>query len=129
VLMFFDRDGNRKYMVVSEWRAFLAAAETFDPKTHAFCHALLRTGGRVSEVCMLRVKSIDFTARHIVLYCLKRRQAGVYRAVPADRNFLDLLEATFGIAAAQSDPDLREARLWSWCRSTAWSRVRTVAIA
>ncbi len=61
----YDADGRRKYLVESEFKAFLAAAETLPPRERAYCHTLAHTGGRLAEIIALRKQDIDLKAGSI----------------------------------------------------------------
>ncbi|MDE2267136.1 MAG: site-specific integrase [Alphaproteobacteria bacterium] len=124
--MLFDGYGRRKYLTISEWRAFLLAADSRDPLTRTFCYVLAHTGARISEVRALTAASIDLAGDFITFECLKRRQRGVFRPVPVPHSLILLLEDTHGLSAIQADRLLRQCRLWPWCRTTAWSRVKAV---
>jgi integrase len=125
VFMHFDRDGNRKYMVEPEWRAFFAAADRAEPDTRAFCWTLARTGGRLTEARNLTARSFDAATCCVVIRCLKRRYL-VHRQVPISHEVFDLVETTFDIAARRADPARIDKKLWWWGRTTAWGRVKKV---
>ena len=125
--MLFDRDGSRKYMIAPEWRSFLAAADTADPETRAFCWTLARTGARLSEVLALSARSFDIENTAVRIRCLKRRTVGIIREIPLDDPFLEVLSHTMDLADRRADPLRADLRLWPWSRTTAWSRVRDLA--
>lgn len=125
--MLFDQDGNRKYMIEPEWRAFLAAADKADPDTRSFCWSLARTGGRLSEVLSLTPRSFDLDNGTIRIRCLKRRAPDVFRELPLGLSFLELMEATVSVTARRIDPSLVDVPIWRWCRTTGWQRVKHVA--
>jgi integrase len=124
--MLLDQYGRRKYLTVSEWRAFLEVADTVEPLTRSFCWTLAHCGGRISEVLALAATSIDLANRAVVLECLKRRHKGIFRAVPVPVSLLSVLEEVHGVSALQMNPKERDVLLWPWCRTTAWSRVKVV---
>ena len=126
--MLFDRSGNRKYLTTDEWRSFLDAAKVADPFTRSFCWTLAHTGGRLSEVRALTPRHIDPADGTIRIECLKRRQKGIFRELPINEDLLDLLEATHAIAAMRADEALIDIKIWPWCRTTAWSRVKAVML-
>src|ERR1700744_3846853 len=109
--MHFDKDGNRKYMVEPEWRAFFAAADRADPETRAFCWTLARTGGRLTETRNLTARSFDAATCCVVIRCLKR-QSIAYRPVPIPSDVFELVETTFDITARRADPARIDERLW-----------------
>jgi integrase len=124
--MLFDRTGQRKYLTTSERLAFLDAADSFEPEVRSFCWTLASTGARITEVQSLTAASIDAADDTVVIECLKRRQRGVYRGVPVPHELVALLEEVHCISALRADPNRRSVRLWDWCRTTAWTRVKEV---
>jgi integrase/recombinase XerD len=126
--MLFDRSGNRKYLTTAEWRSFLDAANLAEPFTRSFCWTLAHTGGRLSEVRALTPRHVDPADGTIRIECLKRRQKGIFRELPIDVDLLALLEVTHAIAAERADNTLMDAPIWPWCRTTAWSRVKSVML-
>ena len=122
--MLYDRRGSRKYLTTEERAAFIAAAEMAEPEVATFCLTLAHTGARISEVLATTPRLIDASAAVLIFQCLKRRSAGVYRGVPVPEKLLLRLEAVHKIAAAQNDPQHGDLRLWPWCRTTAWQRVK-----
>jgi integrase/recombinase XerD len=126
--MLIDRAGRRKYLVPEEWLAFLHAARRAEEKVRTFCLILAYTGARLSEVRALTSQSIDFANTAIIIECLKRRRRGIFRSVPVPMELIALLERAHGISLAKEDPHLCEQRLWPWCRTTAWTRVKEVGL-
>jgi integrase len=120
----FDNCGKRKYIVADERRRFLSAALDEGGRVGSFCATLALTGARISEVLALTPDRIDTAARAIVFETLKRRKRGIFRAVPVPRELLVLLEATHELSTSIADLGDRHARLWPWCRTTAWSYVK-----
>lgn len=127
--MLLDKFGRRKYLTRAEWRAFLTAANKFDPAIRTFCWTLAYTGGRVSEVRALTPLSIDIPNKMIVIECLKRRKKGVFRAIPVPPKLIKMLQDVHHVADLKKDALLNNARLWPWSRTTAWARVKRVCIA
>lgn len=127
--MLFDRHGQRKYLTTGEWRAFLTAADSAEPSTRSFCWTLAYTGARISEVRALTPLSIDAANDAIVVECLKRRRRGIFRAVPVPHMLIALLDEVHDVITCQADPVRRNERLWPWCRTTAWARVKGVCAA
>lgn len=124
VSMLYDREGNRKYLTVSERTAFLHAAEKMPVDVRTFCRVLAYSGARVSEVLALTPRRIDIEAGLMVFESLKKRRRGVFRAVPMPRQLLAELERIYDIEAARRLPEIAKRRMWPWCRTTAWSRVK-----
>lgn len=124
--MLYDQKGNRKYLTKSERQAFIDAAKRASPEIETFCLTLAYTGARISEIMALVPLRIDTSANAIIIECLKKRKRGVYRAVPVPAELLLRLDQVHGIEARRSDPELNSRRLWTWSRTTAWTRVRTI---
>lgn len=120
----YDREGRRKYLTTSERNAFIAAAHKLPDNERTFCLVLAYTGARISEALFLRPKQIDCTAQCVVYETLKRRQRGIFRAVPIPVDYLTELEAVHSLRAAQRDPGLCVKRIWPWSRTKAWMRVK-----
>lgn len=121
-----DPRGRRKYLVASERHAFLQAALAIGGNTASFCAVLALCGARISEVLALTPERIDDGNCAITFETLKRRKRGVFRSVPVPKKLLDLLECVHCYRLAQADPDAAVKRLWPWCRTTAWRRVKFV---
>ncbi len=119
----FDQTGNRKYLVARERRAFARAACAEGGEIGTFCLTLAFTGARISEVLALTPERIDKGNGAIVFECLKRRERGIFRAVPVPLELLMMIERVHGIGAPDRAPS---ERLWTWCRTTAWKRVKLV---
>ncbi len=115
----FDAKGNRKYLTQSERNRFLQAAAKAPPDVMTFCMVLAYTGARLSEVRALTPRRIDFGAQSIVVRCLKKRDKVVYRAIPVPDHLLSSLKYVHTLRYADT-------RLWHWCRTSAWSRVKEV---
>jgi integrase len=118
-----DSTGHRKYLVARERCAFARAACAKGGMVATFCLTLAFTGARISEVLALTAERLDKGNCTIVFESLKRRERGIFRAVPVPLSLLKMIEHAHGIAA----PDYnRNTRLWPWCRTTAWKRVKEV---
>ena len=129
----YDCDGNRKYMNERECRRFLrvARASATGP-VFTFCLVLARTGGRISEVLALTPRHIDVESRIILLRTLKQRKAGQtakYRPIPVPAGVIRAIDSVHQIKAARKDSTRIDERLWPWCRTTAWTRVKEVMAA
>jgi len=117
--MLFDHTGNRKYLTPKERRAFIKASRAFPPKVQTLCLTLAFTGCRISEALALTPNRIDHENGFIVFETLKRRRKAVFRAVPAPDDLLQFLRVAHGDVPPND-------RLWAWCRTTAWRRVKEV---
>lgn len=126
-----DRYGNRKYVNTKERRKFLKAAKRH-PSQHVFtfCAVMVFSGARISEVLALTPRLVDIDDGVVVIRTLKKRRdtndAPVYRAIPLPPALIDHLDAVHAISAAQGDPELIDTRIWPWCRTTAWRRIKDV---
>lgn len=124
--MLFDHTGSRKYINAAERRLFMGVAREAAGETGTFGLALAYSGARISEVLELTPKRIDFTSEAIIIRTLKRRRPDAYRIIPIPPDFLVLLDRIHNIRSKQNDPDALDKRIWSWCRTTAWSRVKVL---
>jgi integrase/recombinase XerD len=123
VSFLYDREGRRKYLTLSERRAFLAAAKRAPAEVRAFCTVLGYTGARISEVLALRRDHFDQASRVVVFESLKKRRKGIFRAVPVPTELLDLVDKLQKIGSGRP---VAEQRIWAWSRTTAWTHVKTV---
>ena len=117
-LILFDATGQRKYLCEQERRRFLWASLQADLRTRLFCQLLAYTGCRISEGLELIPSRLDINTGKVVFRTLKRRRT-IHRAVPVPLNLIREL-ALYAHALSPED------RLWSWCRQTAWRRVKDV---
>jgi len=122
--LIYDRAGNRKYLTATERGAFLQSLSTMEPEVRSFCRVLAYTGARVSEGLALTYGRIDTSAKLVVLESLKKRRRGVFRAIPLPDELLAELDSVHGLLVHHDDPAARSRRLWPWCRTFAWSRVK-----
>ncbi|SRR5579862_2600726 len=122
----FDNLGRRKYLLPIERRRFLSAALETDGKTASFCAVLAITGARISEVLALTPNRIDDRSNSISFETLKQRRRGVFRSAPVPRELILFLEYVHELGAAQCDSQRADAPIWTWSRTTAWRRVKTV---
>jgi integrase/recombinase XerD len=124
VSFLYDREGKRKYLTVSERAAFLDATRKISAKARTFCLVLAYTGARLSEVLALTPERIDFAGGLVIIESLKKRRRGVFRAVPIPAHLLEELDRAHGIRKARHLSLTAKERLWRWCRTTAWNRVK-----
>lgn len=117
-LTLYDETGRRKYLCASELPRFLKVASRADVETKAFCHLLAFTGCRLSEALNVSPSRLDPDTRRVIFRTLKRRRQA-FRAVPVPPELMDLL----GQLAKRHAP---EQPLLTWCRQTAWRRVKRV---
>jgi integrase len=118
-LSLYDRRGGRKYLTAMERQAFASAASRYTPAINAFCLTLLYTGARVSELLALTLDRIDDTNNVIVIETLKRRQPGVFRALPVPPELVTLVLELV-------PKEQKGQRIWTWGRTTAWKHVKSV---
>lgn len=124
-LSLLDRTGHRKYLTSAERAAFARAALSAEPQVGAFCLTLTYTGARISEVLALTVDRIDVGNRAIVIETLKRREPGVFRAVPVPAALIEHLITVHSVQFAAKISGKSE-RLWTFSRPTAWKRVKEI---
>ncbi len=129
----YDYEGNRKYTNASERKRFLKAARLHpDRRVRTFCRVLTLTGARISEVLELTPRQVDIDAGVIVIKTKKQRKRRsdqarpVFRAVPVPRQILRELDRTHDVRKARRDVENIDSRIWPWCRTTAWKRVKEV---
>ena len=115
--------GARKYLTAGERDAFLRRADVADRPVRTFCMTLAYAGCRLSEALALTADRVDLEAGVLTIESLKKRRAGIYRAVPVPPSLLDALDMVHGIREAQSRRGKgRGERLWPWSRMTATVR-------
>lgn len=124
----YDSEGRRKYLTEEEQGAVLNAAHESVAPVKTFCVSLALTGARVSELLALTPRSIELDEQLIIIESLKKRSHGIYRAIPIPRYHIDLLQDVHHFDPSQSCPARQSFRLWPWCRTTAWKRVRDVML-
>jgi integrase/recombinase XerD len=95
-----------------------------DPEVQTFCQVLAYTGARLSEVLALTPARVDLSAHLVVVESLKKRRRGVYRAIPLPGELLAELGRVHRLGDRQIRPDRDTRRLWPWCRTMAWMRVK-----
>lgn len=126
----YDRRGHRKYLNSEERAAFLKASEKASREVRTLCYLLAYAGCRISEALALTADRIDLNEEAVIFETLKKRRAGIYRAVPIPGDVLNVMDLVHGIRDAQAGRDGGRAhRLWPWSRMTAWRRVREVMTA
>ena len=122
-----DTDGARKYLTRSERDALLAAAEHADRQVRTLTMTLAFAGCRLSEALALTADRVDLAAGVLIFESLKKRQRGIYRAVPVPPALLDALDLVHGIREHQSRRGKgRSLRLWPWSRMTGWRAIHAV---
>lgn len=122
----YDRRGGRKYLTANERQAFAVAASRYTPAIHVFCLTLLYTGARISELLALTPDRIDTTNNAIVVETLKRRQCGVFRALPVPSELQSLILRFANSSSQLAARDEKGERIWNWGRTTAWKHVKAV---
>ena len=126
----YAADGSRKYLTADERAEFLKAAERTDRQVRTLCMTLAFSGCRISEALALTGDRVDLAAGVLVFESLKKRRAGVWRAVPVPPALLDALDLVHGVREAQAKRDRGKGLiLWPWSRMTAWRRVAEVMAA
>jgi integrase/recombinase XerD len=122
----FGQSGSRKYLNAAERRRFLESAQRLPPHERLFCQVLACSGARISEVLAIAPVAIDVESGVVALETLKRRRRGIVRQVPLPPDLLATLDSFFGLGAARRDPELANARIWRFSRTTAWRYVKAV---
>ena len=123
----FDRKGNRKYLTQQERALIEKVGEKFPREIRTLLGVLIYTGCRISEALNLTSDRVDFDDGVIVLESLKKRQKGIYRAVPVPPRLLDMLELVHSIRATQEGGKRKnKVLLWKLSRSTAWRKIKEV---
>ncbi|HWY60511.1 MAG TPA: tyrosine-type recombinase/integrase [Rhizomicrobium sp.] len=122
--MLYDTTGHRKYLTSPERDAFITAASAADPETATFGLTLAYSGARISEVLATTPARLDYSVEGIVFRTLKRRRTDIFRVVPIPSPLLALIEEVHSVRSKQIDAELRDQRIWPWCRTTAWSRIK-----
>jgi integrase len=124
-----DKNGHRLYLNPEERESFLKAASLQPPKVRLFAETLHYTGCRISESLEITPARIDLSSERITLRTLKKRKSGVFRAVPVPAEYLDRLELTFGIRAAQKRATAKNELLWPFSRVRGWQIIKEIMIA
>ena len=115
----YGHQGERKYLTPGERDAFLKAAEDAAREVRTFCGTLVYTGCRISEALALTADRVDLKAGVLVFESLKKRQSGIYRAVPVPPVFLDTLDFVHDLQSVKKRKGRgRDVRLWEWSRVT-----------
>jgi integrase/recombinase XerD len=119
-----NEKGERLYFTDEQRKALLAVADKAPREVRTFCNVLVYSGCRISEALALTVKSVDLSAKVVVIESLKKRKLGVHRQVPIPPELLDLLDMVHGIRETQKKgrAGLNE-RLWPWSRMTGWRKM------
>ncbi len=103
-------------------RKYLTAADRARRPVRTLCYVLAYTGCRLSEALALTTDRVDFAAGALIFETLKKRRAGVYRAVPVPPAVLDRVDMVHGVREAQKRG--KRERLWPWGRTIAWRHVK-----
>lgn len=123
----FDTKGKRKYLTQKERALIEKAAEKFSREVRTLVGVLNFTGCRISEALNLTSDRIDLDDGVIVFESLKKRERGIFRAVPVPPKLLDMLELVHSIRETQEGARRKnKVKLWSFSRATAWRRVKDV---
>lgn len=116
----FDQTGRRLYLTQAERGRFLSASLKCDRATSAFAQLLAYSGCRISEALALTPSHLDAGTVRVVFRTLKRRRVA-FRALPIPpRLMADLVALSRGKQADE--------RIWTWCRQTAWRRVKALMV-
>jgi integrase/recombinase XerD len=121
-----DWQGNRKYLTISERRAFVLTAERLSDEERTFCLTLAYTGARISEALALTPGRIDLEAELVIIESLKKRRRGIFRAIPLPTSFLEEIDRIHNVRRRQRNPEGMHETLWTFGRTTAWKLVHRV---
>ena len=123
----FDTKGKRKYLTQQERILIEKAAEKFPREVRTLIGILIFTGCRISEALALTSDRVDFDEGVIVFESLKKREKGIYRAVPVPPRMLDMLNLVHSVRQTQEGGKRKnKVQLWNYSRATAWRRVKEV---
>lgn len=125
-LRLFGPSGSRKYLNASERRRFVEAASHAPVKVRLFCLTLGWSGARISEVLALTPAAVDIESGVVNIETLKRRKRGIVRQVPLPPDMLDELDRTLRLRDRQRDPEMANALVWTFSRTTGWRYVKQV---
>ena len=123
-LSLLDRAGHRKYLTSAERAVFARMALSAEPHAGTFCLTLTYTGARISEVLALTTDRIDVGNQAIIIETLKRRERGIFRAVPVPASLIEHLITVHSDQFAKLSGNTE--RLWPFSRPTAWKRVKEI---
>ena len=123
----FDRRGSRKYLTQQERALIEKTVGKFPREIRTFIGVLLYTGCRISEALALNADHVDLDEGMIIFESLKKREKGIYRAVPVPPKLLDTLDLVHSIRTTREGRSRKnKVRLWKWSRTTAWRKVKDV---
>jgi integrase/recombinase XerD len=127
----FTYAGERKYLTTRERARFFEALSILgDPKDRTYVEMIYWTGCRVSEALALSAIQIDLEESMVIVRSLKKRgvwKGRKFRAIPVPPSFMKKLDKTHGIRRLQTLLAHEESeRLWTFCRTTGWLRIRSV---
>lgn len=116
----FDAEGRRKYLIMEEQLAMMAAAQEAPLEDWALTMMLLLTGCRLSEALALKLHHIDAHARYVVFRTLKRRKRH-FRTVPVPAHVYSVVRGAMALSGRAE-----ESQIWTISRTTAWRRVKRI---
>jgi integrase/recombinase XerD len=130
-LTLYSAVGERKYLNFEERKRFLAAIPVLkNEKDQTYCEMLFWSGCRPCEALDTCAIQIDLDECLVVLRSAKKRgkwKGKKFRPVPLPSRFVRRLDRVHEISSLQTRPDRGENnKLWTMCRTTAWSRIKTV---
>lgn len=125
-MQLLNAQGERLYLNKAERIAFLAAARHAPREVRTLCLTLHYTGCRISEALSLTPQSFDLAEQVVIVETLKKRKAGVYRAIPMPLEIFDALDLVHGLRVSGKRGAAPTARLWSWSRPQAWRHIKAV---
>lgn len=127
----FTAHGERKYLSPAERARFYDALPVLeDPRERTFCETIYWTGCRPSEALLLTAANFDLDDCAVIVRSLKkrgRRKGQHFRSIPVPRDYMERMDKMHSISRAQARTDHgREARLWTFSRTTGWRVIQIV---
>lgn len=126
----FSSLGERKYISETERTRFLSALNILDtPSDRTYCEMIFWTGCRPSEALQLTRAQIDLDERTVIIRSLKKHSEQKdkhFRCIPLPTSFIKRLDRVHGLRRTTLNNSSSQKRLWRFCRTTAWRRIRKV---
>ena len=120
-----DLNGQRKYLNQVERLRFLECTKSHPLQIKLFCQLLYYTGARIAEIHNLRVDSIDFSNKTVVIETLKKRKRGIYREIPLPDFLLKDLEIYIH---HKKQGDENPSKFWEFSLRTASRYIKTIML-
>lgn len=118
-------NGQRKYLNQAERLRFLECTKSRSLQIKLFCQLLYYTGARIAEIHNLRVGSIDFSNKTVVIETLKKRKRGIYREIPLPDFLLESLKSY--VEDLEDLIDIQKS-LWNFSLRTSSRYIKTMML-